>query len=283
MDARTIGGLVAKHGVTLMVATPTFLQGYIRRVEAGQFGSLRFVLAGAEKLPERVALAFEDKFGIRPHEAYGCTECSPGVCINVPGYRARGFYQVGSKRAHIGHPLPGVTVRVVDPDTNEPVPAGGTGLLLVKGPNVMMGYLGKPDKTAAAMRDGWYVTGDIAMVDADGFVTITDRLSRFSKIGGEMVPHVRVEEVLHELAGATTQVFAVTGVPDERKGERLAVIHTLDAEALAAVLEKLPSRGLPNLWLPRPDAFIRVAAIPVLGTGKTDLRGVRELAMGKAG
>jgi acyl-[acyl-carrier-protein]-phospholipid O-acyltransferase/long-chain-fatty-acid--[acyl-carrier-protein] ligase len=283
MDARTIGGLVAKHGVTLMVATPTFLQGYIRRVEAGQFGSLRFVLAGAEKLPERVALAFEDKFGIRPHEAYGCTECSPGVCINVPGYRARGFYQVGSKRAHIGHPLPGVTVRVVDPDTNEPVPAGGAGLLLVKGPNVMTGYLGRPEKTAEVMRDGWYVTGDIAMVDADGFVTITDRLSRFSKIGGEMVPHVRVEEVLHELAGATTQVFAVTGVPDERKGERLAVIHTLDDAALAEVLGKLPSCGLPNLWLPRADAFVRVAAIHVLGTGKTDLRGVREAAAGGMG
>jgi acyl-[acyl-carrier-protein]-phospholipid O-acyltransferase/long-chain-fatty-acid--[acyl-carrier-protein] ligase len=278
MDARIIGGLVQKYAVTLMVATPTFLQGYIRRVDPGQFGSLRFVLVGAEKLPERTATAFDDRFGIRPYEAYGCTECSPAVTINVPGYRGAGFYQVGGKRSRIGHPLPGVSVRIVDPETMEPRPTGHAGLLLVKGPNVMAGYLGRPEQTAEVLHDGWYVTGDIAAVDEDGFLVITDRLSRFSKIAGEMVPHVKVEDILHELAGVTQQSFAVAGVPDEKKGEKLVVLHTLGESALAPVLERLPSCGLPNLWIPRTENFHRIEAIPLLGTGKMDLRRIKELA-----
>ena len=133
----------------------------------------------------------------------------------------------------------------------------------------MAGYLGRPDKTAEVMRDGWYVTGDIASEDEDGFLTITDRLSRFSKIGGEMVPHIKIEEALHELAGVTEQTFAVAGVPDERKGERLVVLHTLSDPALREVLEKIPQAGLPNLWVPRPDAFFRVDVLPTWGRGSS--------------
>lgn len=283
MDAHKIGELVSRHAVTLMVATPAFLQGYVRRVQPAQFGSLRFVLAGAEKLPERVRIAFEDRFGIQVYEAYGTTECSPAVTINVPGFRAAGFYQVGGKRAHIGHPLPGVSVKIVDPATFEPLPVGQSGLLLVKGPNVMAGYLGKPEKTAEVMHDGWYITGDIAQIDEDGFLAVTDRLSRFSKIGGEMVPHIRVEEMLHDLAAVDEQRFAVTAVPDNSKGERLVVLHTLGEQELKTVLEKLSGCGLPNLWLPRPDAFFRVDALPVLGTGKMDLRQIRGTAEELAG
>ena len=108
------------------------------------------------------------------------------------------------KRGTIGHPLPGVCVRVVDaenPWSGNPLPLGQAGLLLVRGPNVMRGYLGKPEKTAEVLRDGWYCTGDVAALDEDGFLQITDRLNRFSKIGGEMVPHIKIEEKLHELAG----------------------------------------------------------------------------------
>ena len=153
------------------------------------------------------------------------------------------------------------------------------GLLLVRGPNVMKGYLGKPEKTAEVLRDGWYATGDIAALDEDGFLTITDRLSRFSKIGGEMVPHIKVEEKLHELAGATEQSFVVTGVPDGKKGERLVVLHTLGDDDLKAVLEKFPQADLPNLWMPRANQFFHVEELPHLGTGKLDLRRLRELAI----
>jgi acyl-[acyl-carrier-protein]-phospholipid O-acyltransferase / long-chain-fatty-acid--[acyl-carrier-protein] ligase len=279
LDARAIGPLVCDYRITFLLATPTFLQLYLRGCAPEDFGSLRVVMTGAEKLPDRLAAAFEEQFGIRPLEGYGCTECAPGVAVNTLDFRSAGFRQVGGKRGKIGHPLPGVSVRVVDPETGAPLGIGQPGLLLVRGPNVMQGYLGKPDKTAEVLRDGWYVTGDVAAIDEDGFLQITDRLSRFSKIGGEMVPHIKVEEKLHELAGVTEQMFVVTGVPDEKKGERLVVLHKLADSQLPACLEKLSQCDLPNLWKPRPDQFVRVEAFPLLGTGKLDLRKVRELAL----
>ncbi len=278
LDSRVIGALVAQYGVTLMVATPTFIQAYSRRIRAEDFGSLQFVLVGAEKLPERVAEAFEDAFGIKPLEGYGCTECAPVVAVNTKDFRAAGFRQVGAKRGRIGHPVPGVSVRIVSPETGEPMPLGQPGLLLVRGPNIMLGYLGRPEKTAEVLRDGWYNTGDIASQDDDGFLTIADRLSRFSKIGGEMVPHLKIEDKLHELAGVTEQTFAVTAVPDEKKGERIVVLHTLNEEKLKPVLESLTASELPALWKPRANQFFRVDALPYLGTGKLDLRRMKEIA-----
>ena len=182
--------------VTFLIATPTFLQAYMRRCSPENFGSLQYVLVGAEKLPERVALAFEDTIGIRPLEGYGCTECSPVVTVNGRDFRAPGFRQVGGRRGKIGHPLPGVIREGGRSRHGRPVRLELPGMLLVKGPNVMKGYLGKPDKTAEVLHDGWYTTGDVAMMEEDGFLTITDRLSRFSKIGGEMVPHIKIEDKL---------------------------------------------------------------------------------------
>ncbi|HEY6467743.1 MAG TPA: acyl-[ACP]--phospholipid O-acyltransferase [Candidatus Acidoferrales bacterium] len=279
IDLGAIGELVRDYGVTFLLATPTFLEKYVRRCSPEDFGSLKNVVVGAEKLPERLAQAFEDRFGLRPLEGYGCTECSPVVAVNTRDYRAAGFHQVGAKRGRIGHPLPGVSIRIVDPETGAELPPDSPGLLLVKGPNVMRGYLNKPEKTAEVLHDGWYTTGDIAAEDEDGFLTITDRLSRFSKIGGEMVPHIKIEESLHELIGTSEQRLVVTAVPDGKKGERLVVLHTLDDEELREILEKLPSAGLPNLWTPRPNQFFSVEELPLLGTGKLDLRRVRRLAL----
>jgi acyl-[acyl-carrier-protein]-phospholipid O-acyltransferase/long-chain-fatty-acid--[acyl-carrier-protein] ligase len=279
LDSRVIGALVNKYAVTMLLATPTFLRAYTARCEPEQFGSLRFVMAGAEKLPERTSQAFEDRFGLRPMEGYGCTECSPAVTVNTIDFRAASFRQVGAKRGSIGHPLPGMSVKIIDPETSQPLGADQPGLLLVRGPNVMQGYLNKPEKTAAVLQDGWYNTGDIAMLDEDGFLRVTDRLSRFSKIGGEMVPHIKVEELLQELAGAADQVFVVSAVPDEKKGERLIVLHTLEERQLEETLEKLAKSDLPALWRPRPDQFVHVEALPYLGTGKLDLRKARDLAL----
>ena len=279
LESRAIGGLVSKYGVTVLIATPTFLNAYARRVAPEDFGSLRYVLAGAEKLPERIALAFEDRFGIRPMEGYGCTECSPVVSVNTVGFRAASFRQAGAKRGSIGHPLPGMAVRIVDPETRQPLPPNQPGLLLVSGPNVMQGYLNRPEKTTEVLVDGWYDTGDIAAVDEDGFIRITDRLSRFSKIGGEMVPHIKIEEKLHELAESTEQQFAVTSVPDETKGEQIVVLHTLPQDKLDGVVKKLGESGLPPLWRPRADRFVHVEALPYLGTGKLDLRRLKDLAL----
>jgi acyl-[acyl-carrier-protein]-phospholipid O-acyltransferase/long-chain-fatty-acid--[acyl-carrier-protein] ligase len=279
LDAGAIGELCDRYRISLMVTTPTFLQLYQRRCTPEQFSNLRVVITGAEKLPARLYQAFEDKFGIAPVEGYGVTECAPVVSANCPDFRASGFYQVASRRGTVGQPFPGVSVRIVDPDTFTLLPPGQSGMLLVRGPNVMNGYLGRQDLTDQAMRDGWYVTGDIATLDEDGFLTITDRLSRFSKIGGEMVPHGRVEEALQEAAGADAQVFAVTSVPDEKKGERLAVLHTLDETRIPDILDMLAVQGLPNLFIPSRNSFVKVEALPVLGTGKLDLRGVKRIAL----
>lgn len=278
LDMAAISELTRKYQLTFLLATPTFLQAYIRRCQPEDFGSLRYVVVGAEKLPERIASAFEEQFGLRPVEGYGCTECSPVVSVNHHDFRAPGFRQVGAKRGSIGHPLPGVSVRIVDTDTGKPLPSGEAGLLWVRGPNIMQGYLGRPEQTAEVLRDGWYNTGDIARMDEDGFLLITDRLSRFSKIGGEMVPHIRIEEKLHELAGLSEQAFVVTAVADEKKGERIVVLHTLAEPALKETLEKLGRSELPNLWIPRDNQFFKVPSLPVLGTGKLDLRRIRELA-----
>jgi acyl-[acyl-carrier-protein]-phospholipid O-acyltransferase/long-chain-fatty-acid--[acyl-carrier-protein] ligase len=282
LDAQAIGALVKKYAVTFMVATPTFLQAYIRRCPPESFGSLQYVLVGAEKLPERLAQAFEDTFGLRALEGYGCTECSPVVTVNGRDFRAPGFLQVGGKRGRIGHPLPGVSVKIVDIDTGQPVALGTSGMLQVKGPNVMKGYLGKPEKTAEVLHNGWYTTGDVALLDEDGFLTITDRLSRFSKIGGEMVPHIRIEEKLQDLADSAEQIFSVTSLPDEKKGERIAVLTTLSNEALAPVLDKLSQCDLPGLWKPKANLFFHTEKLPMLGTGKTDLRGVKQMATAMA-
>ena len=279
LDLGAIATIVRDYRVTFLLSTPTFLQHYIRKISPEDFGSLQFVVVGAEKLTESVALAFEDRFGIRPLEGYGCTECSPVVAVNTRDFRAPGFRQVGAKRGRIGHPLPGVSVLIVNPDTWERRSVNAEGLMLVRGPNVMRGYLGNPEKTAEVLRDGWYVTGDIAMEDEDGFLTITDRLSRFSKVGGEMVPHIRVEEKLQDLLGDAERKFVVTGIPDAKKGERLVVLHTLEPEELAKVLEHLAGAGLPNLWTPRSSQFYRIEEIPYLGSGKLDLRRVHQIAL----
>ena len=283
IDVAAIGELIRRQRVTFLVTTPTFLQLYARRCTPEQFSSLRVVLTGAEKLSTRLYEAFKDRFGIEPVEGYGVTECAPVIAVNCPDFRAAGYYQPASRRGTVGQPLPGISVKIVDPDTFTPMPPGSPGMLLVRGPNVMTGYLGREDLTAGVMHDGWYITGDIAMLDDDGFLTITDRLSRFSKIGGEMVPHGKVEEALHQAAESDTQVFAVTGIPDERKGEQLAVLHTMDEARIPDILGRLSSNGLPNLFLPPRGNFVKVDALPVLGTGKMDLRTLKQIAMERLG
>ncbi|MCC6155597.1 MAG: MFS transporter, partial [Candidatus Hydrogenedentes bacterium] len=278
LEPKIIGQLIYRYRPRFLIATPTFLQGFIRRCLPEELSSLEYVVTGAEKLPQRVREAFLAKFGVEPLEGYGTTECAPAVSVSVPDFRAPGFYQVGTKHGSIGQSLPGVSVKIVDPDTEERLPHGVPGLLLVKGPNIMKGYLGQPEKTAAVLKDGWYNTGDIATIDEEGFIVITDRLARFSKIAGEMVPHTKVEETLHKLLDMNEQTFAVTSVPDEQKGERLIVLHTLMDGELEVLVDKLKDSDLPNLWRPKPTSFYRIAEIPVLGTGKMDLKKVKSLA-----
>ncbi|MCB0325221.1 MAG: MFS transporter, partial [Bdellovibrionales bacterium] len=277
LDAAAIGRMAAESGATLLISTPTFLQTYIRKVKPEQFASLRNVFVGAEKLRGQVRDAFSERFGVVPREGYGCTELSPVAIANIEDFGSGRELQIGTKEGSVGRPIPGVTARVVDLETGEPLGPRTEGLLLIRGANVMRGYLGKPELTAAVIKDGWYHTGDVARFDEDGFITITDRLSRFSKIGGEMVPHVKIEEEIHRLLGTTESICAVTAVADERKGERLIVLCVQELDS-AEVSRGLAEAGLPNLWIPRAENYHRIDALPLLGSGKLDLKQVKVLA-----
>jgi acyl-[acyl-carrier-protein]-phospholipid O-acyltransferase / long-chain-fatty-acid--[acyl-carrier-protein] ligase len=278
LEARKCGEMCRKYGVTLLIATPTFAWEYVRKFKPEDLHALRVAIVGAEKKKPELAEAFQQEFGVPLFEGYGATELSPVVAVETPGYQGRGHSQPGSKQGTVGCPIPGVAARIVNPETFEPLGVDKEGMLLIKGPNVMMGYLGQPEKTREVIRDGWYVTGDIAKLDQDGFITITDRLGRFSKIAGEMVPHLRVEEALQKALGTAEPQLVVTSVADEQRGEKLVVLHTGLRIPVDELLKRLREAELPKLWLPRKENFFRIEALPLLGTGKLDLRCVRDTA-----
>jgi acyl-[acyl-carrier-protein]-phospholipid O-acyltransferase/long-chain-fatty-acid--[acyl-carrier-protein] ligase len=284
LEAAQIGKMCREHKVTVLVSAPTFLRAFVKRTPAEDFASLEIVLTGAEKLPMELADAFEKKFGVRPLEGYGTTELSPLSAVNVPPNRMTKPDQI-SKLGTVGRPIPDVQVKAVDPETFQDLGRNKPGLLWFKGPNVMLGYLNHPELTAEAIHDGWYNTGDIGLVDDDGCVQITGRESRFSKIGGEMVPHIRIEEEIQAIISADADELkaAVTAVPDARKGERIVVLHTRLEMPPEQICQRLAAEGLPNIWIPTPDSFKEVDQIPVLGTGKLDLRGLKDLALARFG
>jgi len=281
--AKEIGEIAKKQKCTIYLTTPTFLRFCLRRCEPDDFRTVRILMCGAEKLPRSLAAEFFEKFKLLPLEGYGCTELSPAAAANVPDKEINHTRQVGNKPGTIGQPMPGIAARIVNAETLEPMPVGQEGLLLIFGANVMQGYLDKPEQTAKVVRDGWYVTGDIARFDEDGFITITGRLSRFAKVGGEMVPLERIEEELQGLLATNDRICAVAAVPDEKRGERLVVLHTpLNGTDPRQLCQKLGERGLPNLWLPGERDFFQIGELPILGSGKIDLKRLKEIALEQA-
>jgi acyl-[acyl-carrier-protein]-phospholipid O-acyltransferase/long-chain-fatty-acid--[acyl-carrier-protein] ligase len=280
LEARQIGALCRKHACTILIATPTFLRAYLRRCEPEDFRSLDVVFAGAEKFPPDLGAAFQQRFGVMPVEGYGTTELSPVVSGNRPPSRDTTPGKRGNRIGTIGQPMAGVDVKVIDLDTGEDLPRGRQGMLLVRGPSVMKGYLNRPDLTAEVMRGDWYVTGDLATLDEDNFISITGRISRFSKIGGEMVPHLGVESAIREVLGAGDEEvhLAVTAVDDATRGERLVVLHSGLGMPALEICRQMVARGIPPLWIPSPDSFRQVASIPQLGTGKLDMSRLKEMA-----
>jgi acyl-[acyl-carrier-protein]-phospholipid O-acyltransferase/long-chain-fatty-acid--[acyl-carrier-protein] ligase len=276
-DAKTIGETIQKYRATLLISTPTFYLGYLRRCSKEEFASLRYLIAGAEKLREQIAKAYEEKFGLTILEGYGCTELGPVVSVNLPDIVDGKERQTGHKPGTVGQPIPGVAVKVIDADSGRPLGANQEGLLLVKGPNLMLGYLNQPELTDQSIRRGWYVTGDIASLDEDGFIRITDRVSRFSKIGGEMVPHVKIEETINEVLGVASSV--VTAVPDPQRGEKLVAFYTQNGIDRDELWDKLNKSNLPKLWVPKRENLYLIDSIPVLGSGKADLKKIKTMAL----
>ena len=282
LETREISRLCKKYQCTLLAGAPTFLRTYVRKCSAEDFASLKVVLVGAERMPVELMDAYEKKFGVRPMEAFGCTECAPVVTSNrLPNVSA----QEGSilcKEGTIGQELPGVKVEIRDLETGAVLEPDKVGMMWAKGPNVMLGYFDEPEKTAEVLVDGWYCTGDLARMDADGFITITGRLSRFSKIGGEMVPHEGIENLISSIIGCTQEdpiCVCVSSISDEKKGEKLIVLYTeLKGWQPTDIVREMRNREQPPIWIPALDAFYQVDQIPVLGTGKLDIQGAKRQA-----
>ncbi len=276
LDAAATGKAIQDNKLTVLLATPTFLQMYMRKCMAEQFKSLRLVIVGAEKLRADIANKFKEMTGLTPLEGYGCTELSPVVSFNISNTILSLGTEAG-KQGSVGMPMPGICVKIVDPQTWKSLPPDTEGLMLVKGPNVMQGYLEDPEKTAEAISDGWYNTGDIAKVDCDDRITITGRLSRFSKIGGEMVPHELIENAIQEIVDSDERTVAVSSAPDEAKGEKLIVFYTEMKFTPEEIIKKLREANLPNLWIPKSENFRKIDTFPLLGSGKLNLAELKKL------
>ena len=273
--------LIEQHKLTLLLATPTFLRGYLRKAEPHQLRSLRLVITGAEKLPLDLAKSFEDRFKQKVFEGYGLTETSPVVSVNLPEpqpIKPGEQVQPSSRPGSTGKMAPGIAAEIREPETDRKLSLHETGMLWLRGVNIFEGYLHDQERTKEVLRDGWLKTGDIGRFDEDGFLYIEGRLSRFSKIGGEMVPHESVEQKIIDLLGLSgkdERTLAIVGVQDEAKGEALVLLSAVDVD-LAALRKKLQDSGVPNLWIPKKVQ--RVESIPVLASGKLDLSRCAALA-----
>ncbi len=282
LDTRKIVEAIQQEKATVMVGAPTFIRPFLKKATKEELKTLNLVVTGAEKLPMDLYDAFLQQFGIEILQGYGLTETTPAACINQyhpPITTSTAEHQEGKRVGAVGRLLPGSTARIVDPETGAELPLTSTGMLWLKGPHVFPGYLKDDEKTAAALKDRWFITGDLGRIDEDGFLFIEGRLSRFSKIGGEMVPHGTVEQRIISAFGWEENegpVAVVTGIPDPSKGEALVLLTTKDVAA-ADLRTKLLEAGFPNLWVPK--IIVKVDAIPVLGTGKTDLKSCRALAL----
>src|SRR5437773_1781624 len=267
--------LSEKHKLTLLLATPTFLRGYLRKAEPDQLRTLRLVITGAEKLPLDLAKAFEDRFNQHVFEGYGLTETSPVVSVNLPDpqpTKSGEQVQPSSRLGSVGKMAPGIAAEIREPENDRKLSLHETGMVWFRGANIFEGYLHDEKRTADVLQDGWFKTGDIGRFDEDGFLYIEGRLSRFSKIGGEMVPHEGVEQKIVDLlgfSGKDERLVCIVSVQDEAKGEALILLAAVDVD-LAQLRDKLRDAGVPNLWIPKK--ICRADSIPVLAPGKLALK-----------
>lgn len=282
LDFKKAADVIEQEQCSILLGTPTFYRPYLKRVEPEKLKSLKIVVAGAEKTPAGFHDAWEARFPNSKYlEGYGLTETTPVAAVNVPDQPNGGDVPdtIRTRRGSVGKLFVGMAARIECPDTGDILPIDQVGILQLRGVNIFSGYLGEPEKTEAViLEDGWFRTGDLARCDSDGFLYIEGRLSRFSKIGGEMVPHGTVETELakaFDVAESDTPQIAVSARHDPNKGEALVVFSTFDLDA-NTLRDKAKEAGLANLWTPKEVR--RVEAIPVLPSGKLDLKQLKKLA-----
>lgn len=263
LEYRKIVQIIKEEKVTLMLGTPVFFNGYLRQSEPGELASVRIAVAGADKCPDMLREGYKKKHDIKLLEGYGCTETSPVISVNIPNE---------NKAGSTGRPLPTVKVKITDIETGEELPRGEEGKLLTKGDHVMKGYFDDLEETSLRIKDGWYDTGDVGMIDEDGYVWHKGRLKRFVKIGGEMVSLVKVESVLTELLPPEVDCCVVE-VPDFLKGANIVATVT-DKVDEKKILSKMSDR-LPNIALPKQ--FLIIDELPKMGSGKVNFRKATEI------
>ncbi|MGH9552344.1 MAG: AMP-binding protein, partial [Terriglobales bacterium] len=284
LDARCIGKLCQKFKPTAFICTPTMMTSYLRRCASEQFASIRSLILGGEKVKPQQMKDIQSRLGDTFLEGYGLAETSPVIACNVAGMVTLedGREVCGRRVGTVGLPLPGTTLRVTDRETGVEVARGVEGMISVRGPQVMLGYLHHLKETDKVLNKGWFHTGDIGFIDEDGFLTITGRMSQFSKIAGEMVPHLAVEECIVRATGGAPLDLSVTSVPDEKRGERLIVVCANLPISPPRVVKRLRATDISRLWIPDPSDFVLVQELPVLRNGKLDLQAIRKIALDHA-
>ena len=263
LDYKMVCTIVREERPTIVVGTPTFLWGYLRKSEQDDFKSVRLVVSGADRCPDLLRKEFIERHGVTLCEGYGTTETSPVISTNTPEY---------NKPGSVGKVLPNVMVRIENFETGRECGVGEVGRILVKGDLVMKGYLDDFEETSMRIRHGWYDTGDMGYLDADGFLWHSGRLKRFVKVGGEMVSLVRVEDILQKCLPENISC-SVVEVPDALKGVKIvaAVTGKVDEKKIL----KQMSEQLPNIALPRQ--FVMIEELPKMGSGKIDFRTVTDM------
>ncbi|HPT21129.1 MAG TPA: AMP-binding protein [Bacteroidales bacterium] len=263
LDFQAISKIAREEKPTVMVGTPSFFWGYLKKSEPGDFKTLRLMIAGADKCPDALREGYLKKHGVTLLEGYGTTETSPVISVNSPE---------SNKPGSTGKIIPGVQVRIESIETGEECRAREVGLIMVKGPSVMKGYYDDPELTSEVLSDGWYNTGDMGYIDEDGFLWHAGRFKRFAKVGGEMISLVKVENVLEKLL-PEGESCCVVEVPHAKKGSYIVAAITAEVnktEILRKMLKELPAIALPR-------QFIVIRELPVMGTGKTDFRHVTDM------
>ncbi|MFL6538063.1 MAG: AMP-binding protein [Chthoniobacterales bacterium] len=281
LEPAKIAAAIEKYRATILLATPTFLRAYFRKAEPHQLRTIRLLVTGAEKLPRDLAAKFEEHFGMPVLEGYGLTETSPVVSVNLPNPPANEtgrIVEISHRPGSVGKMAPGIAAEIRDPETDAKLSLHDSGMLWLRGVNIFEGYLNDSVRSAEVLRDGWLKTGDLGRFDEDGFLYIDGRLTRFSKIGGEMVPHETIEQKISGVLQLDTEGdrrIAIVGVADKTKGEALVLLSSVDVD-LASLRTSLVGAGVPNLWIPK--TVRRIDTIPMLASGKLDLARCKQIA-----
>ncbi len=278
LEIKKIANVIKKENITITLSTPTFFKQYFNKVSPELLKSLRVVAGGGEKVSIDLINSWEKSFGSEMVAGYGLTEASPIVSLNFP---KESDQNKNNKKGSVGRVLPGIAVKFIGPETGKPIPLGEVGILCLKGPNIFNGYLNDELSTKQILRDGWLITGDLARLDSDGFLYIEGRVSRFSKIGGEMVPHVGLEEAISRILSLTHEngpEIAIMSRTDKKKGESLILLSEKEIN-MQFLREKLLQAGISPLWIPRE--CIILDDIPSLATGKLDLGTCKQIIESK--